>query len=147
VTDRRIFVADSFAGLPPPDEGQYPLDKGDVHHTAPLLAVSKEEVEGNFRKYGLMDDQVIFLKGWFKDTLPKAPVDKLAILRLDGDMYGSTIEALTFLYPKLSRGGYCIIDDYALEGCRQAVDDYRKKNGVNDSIMKIDWMGAYWQKR
>ena len=74
VTDRRIFVADSFAGLPPPDERQYPLDKGDVHHTAPLLAVSKEEVEGNFRKYGLMDDQVIFLKGWFKDTLRKPPL-------------------------------------------------------------------------
>jgi hypothetical protein len=95
VEDRKIYVADSFDGLPKPDTVKYPVDKDDTHYTHYLyLAVSREEVENNFRKYGLLDDQVVFLEGWFKDTLCQAPIEKLSILRLDGDMYGSTIESL-----------------------------------------------------
>jgi O-methyltransferase len=142
-----VFVADSFQGLPPPDSERWPEDKGDIHHTAPFLAVSEEEVKENFRKYGLLDDRVVFLKGWFNDTLPSAPITKLAIMRLDGDMYGSTMDALVALYPKLSDGGYCVIDDYALEGCRKAVEDYRREHAIAEEIVKIDWTGAYWRKR
>jgi O-methyltransferase len=112
INDRRVFVADSFNGLPKPDD-RYPADKGDQHHKDRYLAVSKEEVENNFRKYGLLDGQVVFLKGWFKDSLPNAPIKRLSILRLDGDMYESTRDALTNLYPKLSVGGFCIVDDYS----------------------------------
>ena len=146
VHDRRVFVADSFEGLPKPDEKNYPQDKGDDHHTYDILAVSQEQVESNFRRYDLLDDQVAFLKGWFKDTLPSAPIDKLAVLRLDGDMYESTMDALIHLYPKLSPGGFCIIDDYALSGCRQAVTDYRDKHKVTADILEVDWTGAYWRK-
>jgi O-methyltransferase len=74
VGDRRVFVADSFEGLPKPDAKQYPVDTGDQHHLLKFLAVSKEQVEANFAKYGLLDEQVVFLKGWFSDTLPKAPI-------------------------------------------------------------------------
>ncbi len=91
VADRKVFVADSFEGLPRPDAAKYPADKGDSLYKHPFLAVSRENVENNFRKYGLLDEQVVFLQGWFKDTLPKAPIQKLSILRLDGDMYGSTM--------------------------------------------------------
>jgi len=147
IADRSVFVADSFAGLPPPDGDRYPEDRGDIHHTAPLLSVSRADVENNFRKYGLLDEQVVFLQGWFKDTLPNAPVHQLAVLRLDGDMYGSTMEALQYLYPKLSAGGYCIIDDFGLQGCRRAVDDYREENGITDLIEQIDWLGAFWRKK
>ena len=94
----------------------------------------------------MLDDQVIFLEGWFKDTLPNAPIEKLSILRLDGDMYGSTIEALEALYPKLSAGGYCIIDGYALSGCKAAVNDYRVKHKIKSNIKEIDWTGIYWKK-
>jgi hypothetical protein len=147
VTDRRVFVADSFAGLPPPDVDQGPADRGDVHHThAPILAVSQQEVEANFRRYGLLDEQVVFLKGWFKDTLPSAPIEQLAILRLDGDMYGSTMDALNALYRKLSPGGFCIVDDHALPGCRQAIDDYRREHGIVEPIEVIDWTGVFWRK-
>jgi hypothetical protein len=146
IKNRKIFVADSFEGLPKPDAEKYPVDKDDQHHTHAYLAVSKEVVENNFRKYGLLDNQVVFLKGWFKDTLPGAPIEKLSILRLDGDMYGSTIESLESLYPKLSSGGFCIIDDYALPGCRSAVDDFRKKNGIGSEMKEIDWTGIYWMK-
>jgi hypothetical protein len=87
ITNRRVFVSDSFEGLPKPDANRYPQDRGDKHFIERFLAVSQEEVEQNFRKYGLLDEQVVFLKGWFKDTLPSAPIEKLAVMRLDGDMY------------------------------------------------------------
>ncbi len=147
IEDRKVYVADSFEGLPEPDPEKFPVDKGDQWHIHRYLAVSQEEVENNFRKYGLLDDSVVFLKGWFKDTLPNAPIEKLAILRLDGDMYGSTIDALTNLYPKLSQGGFCIIDDYALEGCRDAVDDFRRENEIVSEIKVVDWTGRYWRKQ
>ncbi|MEJ7583471.1 MAG: TylF/MycF family methyltransferase [Acidimicrobiales bacterium] len=146
VTDRRVFVADSFAGLPKPDEHTYSQDRGDQHHTFTHLAVSKDDVARNFEKYGLLDDQVVFLEGWFKDTLPSAPIDKLAVMRLDGDMYQSTIEALEALYPKLSPGGFCIIDDYELEGCRGAVDDFRASQGITEALIEIDWTGVFWRR-
>jgi len=146
VEDRRIFVADSFEGLPAPDAEKYPADQAGRFHTFTYLAVSKEEVEDNFRNYGLLDNQVVFLKGWFKDTLPQAPVEKLAILRLDGDMYGSTMEALENLYPRLSRGGFCIIDDYYLQGCKSAVKDYLSQHAINAEMKEIDWSGTYWRK-
>ncbi|ATZ61046.2 MAG: TylF/MycF family methyltransferase [Methanosarcinales archaeon Met12] len=147
IEDRRVFVADSFEGLPKPDAVKCPSDKGDSHYKFQFLSVSKEEVEKNFEKYGLLDKQVVFLKGWFKDTLPTAPIEKLSILRLDGDMYESTMDALNNLYPKLSQGGFCIIDDYGcLKNCKEAVDDYRAKNQINDEIKVIDWTGIYWVK-
>lgn len=147
VTDRTVWVADSFEGLPPPNTEKYPQDAGDIHHTIPKLAVSLEEVKAHFEGYGLLDDQVRFLKGWFKDTLPAAPIEELAVLRLDGDMYESTMDALTHLYPKLSVGGYLIVDDYgAVEGCKKAVHDYRQNYGVEEEMIPIDWSGAYWRK-
>ena len=147
VTDRRVWVADSFAGLPPPDPHKYPEDAGDRHHTRKELAVSLEEVRSNFERYGLLDDQVRFLKGWFRDTLPAAPIRQLAVVRLDGDMYESTMEALAVLYPKLVIGGYLIVDDYnAVEGCRKAIHDYRSRNNITDEMIPIDWTGVYWKK-
>jgi hypothetical protein len=148
ITDRRVFVADSFAGLPEPDLGKYPQDIGDKRHTVEFLAVSLDEVKSNFAKYDLLDDQVVFLQGWFAETLPVAPVDKVAVMRLDGDMYGSTMDALVNLYPKLSTGGFCIIDDYGLKNpsCKQAVDDYRAEQNIKDPLVQIDWVGVYWQK-
>ncbi len=145
VNDRRVFVADSFDGLPEPDPAHI-ADKGDTHHLYSYLKVSREEVEDNFRKYALLDDKVVFLDGWFKDTLPIAPIDKLSVLRLDGDMYGSTIEVLNTLYPKLSSGGFCIIDDYALSACQRAVDDFRRQQGIVDEMHQTDWTGRFWRK-
>jgi O-methyltransferase len=147
VTDRRVFVADSFAGLPPPDASAYPKDEGDRHHEQLFLDVSRQEVEENFRLYGLLDSQVVFLEGWFKDTLPKAPTDAFCVMRLDGDMYQSTMEALANLYPRLSPGGYCIIDDYDIPRCREAVEDYRSDQRIASPIQAIDQSGVYWQKR
>jgi O-methyltransferase len=144
---RTVWVADSFAGLPPPDPDTYPADANDPHHTySRWLAISKEEVERNFRRYGLLDQQVRFLKGWFKDTLPDAPIKQLAVLRLDGDMYESTIQALDALYHKLSPGGFVIVDDYFLKPCAQAVHDFRRAHSIDDEIIDIDGIGSYWRR-
>jgi len=144
--DRRVWVADSFQGLPAPDAEKYPEDAGDVHYRHRFLAVSAEQVRRNFGRYGLLDGQVVFLEGWFKDTLPKADIAALSVLRLDGDMYESTMDALGALYPKLSPGGYCIIDDYVLPNCQRAVHDYRAAQGITDPIIDIDQTGSYWRK-
>jgi O-methyltransferase len=148
-TSRTVWVADSFQGLPRPDIDRYPQDAGDTYwESNNVFAVSLDEVRANFAKYGLLDDQVRFLEGWFKDTLPGAPIERLAVLRLDGDMYSSTADALTHLYPKLSVGGYVIIDDYNNEPrCRQAVDDFRAARGITEQIQDIDWTGVFWQRR
>ncbi|MEO6613335.1 MAG: TylF/MycF/NovP-related O-methyltransferase [Chitinophagaceae bacterium] len=147
ITDRIVWAADSFEGLPRPDAEKYSADKDDKLYTFDELRVSLDTVKDNFKKYGLLDEQVQFLKGWFKDTLPSAPIRKLAVLRLDGDMYESTMDALQHLYPKLSAGGYIIIDDWgSVEGCRLAVQDFRKTNNITEAIIPIDEDGVYWQK-
>lgn len=145
LTDRCVWVADSFAGLPPPDVARFPADAGDAHHTHAELAVSLQRVRENFRRYGLLDGRVMFLPGWFRDTLPGAPVGRLALLRLDGDMYESTMVALESLYERLSPGGYLIVDDYGgIAQCRRAVHDFREARGVREPIRPIDWSGIYW---
>jgi len=147
VTDRIVWCADSFEGLPEPDTAHFPQDASSDHHTYEALMVTLESVQSNFVKYDLLDEQVKFLKGWFKDTLPGAPIERLSILRLDGDMYESTTEALTYLYDKLSPRGFVIIDDYGvLPACRAAVQDFRNPRGINDPILDIDGVGVYWQK-
>jgi hypothetical protein len=104
-------------------------------------------VRANFQRYDLLDDQVRFLKGWFKDTLPSAPIGKLAVIRLDGDMYESTMDGLVNLYPKLSPGGFLIVDDYgAVPSCKKAVQDYREQHGIREEIQTIDWTGIYWRR-
>ena len=147
-TDRIVWAADSFEGMPRPDP-RYAQDQSDTHwHHNAVLAVSRNDVEAAFAHYGLLDEQVRFLEGWFRFTLPIAPVKRLAVLRLDGDMYGSTMDALEHLYPKLSTGGFLIVDDYgAIRSCRQAVEDYRAKHGIRERVEKIDWTGVFWQKR
>lgn len=142
---RKVFVADSFEGLPPPDEN-YPADRGDMHHKNKYLAVSKEQVEANFKSYDLLDENVIFIKGFFEHSLANAPIEKLSILRLDGDMYSSTIQVLDVLYDKVSIGGYIIVDDFALDGCKKAIEDFRAKRQITDEIHTIDWTGVYWKK-
>jgi hypothetical protein len=147
VTDRTVWVADSFSGLPPPDAVTYPADEGLDLHKLPELAIPLEQVQDNFRRYALLDAQVRFLKGWFRDTLPAAAISQLAVMRLDGDLYQSTMEGLVNLYPKLSRGGYVIVDDYGCyEACRRAVHDFRHGHGVSDPIQEIDWTGVFWRR-
>jgi len=148
VTDRRVFVADSFEGLPPPDGARFPADRRDRLFRFDELAISEDEVRRNFAAYGLLDDQVVFLKGFFSDTLPRLAADqRFALIRLDGDMYQSTWDALSNLYDRLSPGGYVVVDDYGvLAGCRKAVRDFLAARQLAPKITPIDQAGVWWKK-
>jgi O-methyltransferase len=146
VADRRVILADSFEGLPPPSE-QFPADTGADFHTHPELAVSLEQVRANFERFGLLDDQVVFLKGWFRDTMPSVDADALAVLRLDGDMYESTIVPLTHLFDRVSAGGWVIVDDYQIMApCRDAVRDFLNDLRIRPHLHQIDHVGVYFRK-
>lgn len=145
IKDRRVIAADSFAGFPPSSAG---ADADFPFHRHADFAVSLEEVKAVFARYHVLDEQVVFLQGLFKDTLPTAPVDQLAVLRLDGDMYESTMDGLVNLYDKLSPGGTLIADDfYLFESQRRAVDEFRAAGGIDEPIVQIDHFGGYWVKR
>jgi O-methyltransferase len=147
VTERCVWLADSFRGLPAPNPDRYPLDAVMHFEGFPELAVSLEAVKENFRRFDLLDGSVRFVEGWFSDTLAHVGAERFALLRLDGDLYESTTNALDALYPKLSPGGFVVIDDYgAFEACRAAVHDYRARHGISDEIDTIDWTGVYWRK-
>ena len=147
-TTRRVWVVDSFEGLPPPNVTDYPADIVAQWHERKDLVVSLDTVKQNFARYGMLDSQVQFLKGLFKDTLPTAPIDRCAVIRLDGDMYESTMDSLKYLYPKLSPGGFVIVDDYGLpeDTSRRAVHDFRDLHGIREPIIDIDGYGAYWRR-
>ena len=147
VRDRKVWVADSFQGLPVPTAAPDVAQGEDYSaEICPALAVDLDTVIGTFGAYDLLDDQVKFLKGWFKDTLPAAPIERLALLRLDGDLYESTRDGLLALYDKLSPGGYVIVDDFCLEPCQKAVHEFRAARAIEAPLVTIDWTGVYWRK-
>jgi len=147
IKERKVYAIDSFAGLPPPKPDLFPEDEGLNLHLYPELAVSLEEVKANFDRYGLLDEQVIFVKGLFQDTLAPLDAGPFALIRLDGDLYESTYDALEALYPKLSPGGFIILDDYKLiPSVRAAVLDYRTRMGINSPMHDVDWNAVWWQK-
>lgn len=146
-SDRNVYVADSFKGLPPPDVERYPADGFSDLHTRDELAITVDTVRDHFQRFGLLTDGVHFVEGWFRDTLPALTEHRWAVIRLDGDLYESTMDALANLHPGLSPGGFCIIDDYgAYEACRDAVHDYRREHDITDPIETIDWGGAFWRR-
>lgn len=139
---KKVFVADSFCGFPTP---KFNWDKGADFLDAEELKVSEDIVRANFNRYGYFDDRVVFVKGYFEDSLPKLK-GTFSVIRADGDLFESTIDILENLYPRLSVGGFLIVDDYGLECCHQAVDQYREKYAITAPIIRIDNFGAYWQK-
>lgn len=144
---RRMWVADSFQGLPEPSSE---FDKGYDFQEArqPWLAATLETVRDNFATYGLLSETVNFLPGWFADTLKAAPVEALALLRIDADLYASTRDVLQALYDKLTPGGFIIVDDYyAFLPCRRAVDEFRNQRGITEPLTRIDWTAVFWRKR
>jgi O-methyltransferase len=151
--ERVVWVADSFEGLPEPDLAR--TKERDFYHSPVMqkayekMAASEEEVRRNFAAYGLLDENVRFLKGWFKDTLSSASIKQLALIRLDGDFYESTTDALNALYNKLVPGGFVIIDDYGEDvwtDCRAAVDEFRTSHRISEPLISVDSKCSFWRK-
>jgi O-methyltransferase len=145
---RKVYVCDSFEGLPDANVTEYPADEGlGFLSKVEELKISLDTVRDNFAAYDLLDDDVVFVKGFFSSTLPALDPGKLALMRLDGDLYESTIVALDNLYPRLSPGGYVIVDDYSsIPACAAAVDDYRRTHKIEASLTQVDWTGVWWRK-
>lgn len=146
--DRRVWLFDSFQGLPKPDSASFPKDKGDELWTfSGYLGVAVEQVKANFQRYELLDGRDRLVPGWFRDTVLSADVDTISVLRLDGDMYESTWVVLTHLYPKVSPGGFVIVDDFgAIPACKDAVEDFRFKYSITAPMTPVDWTGVFWRK-
>jgi hypothetical protein len=144
--DRNVWLADSFSGMPlsaRSEDLEYEMDKSRL----PFLAVTMDEVKRNFDRFELLDEQVRFIPGWFDQSLRRSDTGPLSLLRVDCDLYSSTWSALTELYPRLSRGGWVIIDDYGiLPPCQQAVDDFRDRHGVTEELERIDEHAVCWKK-
>jgi O-methyltransferase len=146
IADRFVYLADSFKGVPEPNIDKFPADEH-LKGLHKAFEVPIEQVKANFEAFGLLDSQVIFVEGWFKDTLSSLSESRFALIRLDGDLYESTVQALDALYPLLSPGGFVIVDDYgAFEPCRRAVGEYREKHSITAPLQKVDWTGVWWRK-
>jgi len=145
--NKKVFVCDSFEGLPKPS-GKFSSDNGDIHYTFKNLAISLTEVQKNFVSFHCLDENVIFIKGFFGESLPNnEQIKKLALLRMDGDMYESTHDVFYALYDKVEHNSPVIIDDYCLRGCRDCVTDFRAAKKIDEQIFTIDRCGIYWIKK
>jgi hypothetical protein len=145
--ERLVYIADSFQGLP--NDSTDPKDRAAHALLDPIqhLSTSRKQVEDGLNFFGLNDNQIVFLEGWFKDTLVNLPDRPIALARLDGDYYESTMDAIETIYPKLSKGGFLIVDDYNLPlGCKRAINEYRKTHNISDEIIKINNQAIYWRK-
>lgn len=153
---RKFWGFDSFAGLP------NNITNADgvwgVAGKGGDMAVSQERFEGNMKRWGAWNDsRIVISKGYFSETLPMSRVDKISFLRLDGDIFVSTWEALEFLYHKVVSGGYIYVDDYgSFEGCREAVDKFRVKHQIyeplryvreENQIKYIMFEAVWWKKK
>ena len=156
-SNRKIWLFDSFEGLPEPTDKDGLLAKNCALNktSGKLLPINEcvgslEDVEKIFfSKLKINKENIKIKKGWFQDTLPeaKSKIGPIAILRLDGDWYESTKSCLDNLYDNVICEGYIIIDDYGhWEGTRKAVDEFLKKRKLNSSLIKIDCTGIYFQK-
>lgn len=147
--DRKIFAADSFAGLPEPDPQESPDDAIFYHLLESIgrFRSSLDEVNDTLRRYNLLGGRVVPIPGWFRDSLKRAPIESLALIRLDATFHRSTHDALEALYPKLSRGGFLICADYGVPtGARRAVDEYRLEYGIEEPLLEIDGQGVLWRR-
>lgn len=152
ITDRKIFLYDTFEGMSEPTEndkdyrgqsadGLLQRDSKEVQDSvwcySPL-----EEVKTNMKSTNYPDAQIVFVKGKVEETIPKTIPSIIALLRLDTDWYESTKHELIHLFPLLKQQGVIIIDDYGYwEGCRKAVDEYFNQNKIQILLSRIDYTG------
>ncbi len=145
---RRVVAADTFAGLPPPDP-RYPKDALTTFnfHLREELSIGAAQVRSNFERYGLWGPRVVLLEGLFCNTLPQYPYGPIAVLRMDGDLYSSTMDTLVHLYDRVSPGGIVISDDYGVViDARRAVLDFRAQRGITSEMLRVDKDAVFWRK-
>ena len=166
---RRVYLCDSFKGIPPQDTYEtsssepMPLEIRGAYsdrwaHTMNLLNHnSAERVKRDAAAFGLDVGRLRFVEGFFNESIPRllaaAPDLRFAVVRLDGDTFRSTYETIELLYPRLSDGGFLIVDDYmGWTTCRTAINMWREKHNVTEPIIVVPHgefdiiNGVYWRK-
>jgi O-methyltransferase len=145
---REIYLYDTFSGMSAPSQ-----DDGEAAHkifsknrtsenSSNWLFCPIEEVKGNILETGYPTEKCHFIQGKVEDTIPKESPQKIALLRLDTDLYESTKHELTHLFPRLSPKGVIILDDYGFwKGARKAVDEYIMENKLCILLNRIDNQG------
>ena len=162
---RRVHLFDSFQGIPEagPKDAEWPgigarpgVDKSGRLRSTGVSVCSRRQVEEHMAAWGIDPRLLVYHEGWFQETLAEiarrredfgaafSDPTEIAILRLDGDLYESTKVCLEHLYPNLVRGGLCIVDDYALEGCRAACLEYF--DGEPEGLTEIGGGPVWWEK-
>lgn len=155
---RRVLLLDSFEGLPPATDRDGPLARqwqADSNNPGyhDNCTANLDDVRNSFQALGVPTQSWEIIPGWFDQTVP-ALADRLhesgiALLRLDGDWYDSTIICLEHLAPLVSEEGVILVDDYyAWDGCARAVHDYLSSNDLAWRLRQIpEGIGAYMVKR
>jgi len=162
LSSRPVYLCDSFQGLPLPRQGSMRAGSDAIFHTQnKMLSVGVQKVLQNFERYGINSSQVVPVEGYFVDSMPKlrsslmSRGEKLAILRMDGDMYDSTVDVLYNLYDLVEVGGLVVIDDFGwspnvMFGARDAILDFRSLHGIegdaSHAVRNIDNTGAWFRK-
>lgn len=140
----RVHLFDSFEGIP--QAGEHDTEYLDAGHAAGLSSCSIETTQQQMKAWGIPDELLVYHKGWFVETIPFALAStktdsffdrRIALLRLDGDLYESTKVSLELLYPLVSPGGIVMVDDWVLSGCRKACQEYFGPAGAPGPISFI----------
>lgn len=150
-TDKKIYMYDTYSGMSEPTEkdvdfeGNPSINKWkkmerDEHNKWDYASL--KEVKNNMRKTNYPDEKIIYIKGKVENTIPEKIPEKISILRLDTDWYESTYHELIHLFPRLSKNGVLIIDDYGhWQGSKEAVDNYIEENKVKILLNRVDYTG------
>jgi cephalosporin hydroxylase len=145
--DRKVWVIDPFRASPTSNTAAGPessLPGGGLGF--PDLLGDLNSVRDGFARFDLLDDRVRFLQGPPGHTVADAPIEKVSLLRIGGDLDGAIGDVLDALYDKVAVGGFVVADQYGTASVQQAVEEFRSRRGIADPIERTDWVGAYWRK-
>jgi hypothetical protein len=151
-TTRELHLFDTFEGMPKPTAADVDLNGHSADRffrklqtgpdTSNFCRATLEEVRLAMNSTGYDEGLVYFVKGRVEETIPKHAPDSIALLRLDTDWYESTKHELEHLFPRLSKHGVLIVDDYGhWEGARKAVDEYFAENEIKILLSRVDYTG------
>jgi O-methyltransferase len=150
VMDRDIYLYDTFDGMTAPTDVDRDLQGTfgrDLFKPSAIpnsmtnwLKCSVARVRSVVQATGYPGERLHFVQGPVESTVPSQSPSDIAVLRLDTDWYASTRHELHHLYPRLSRGGVLIIDDYGhWQGARQAVDEYFAGASPRIFLSRVDY--------
>jgi cephalosporin hydroxylase len=132
---RRLWVADRFGGGTAPEE-----------HGPAWFEPDLNAVRDGFARFNLLDERVHFLQGAPGETLAEAPIEGIALLRIDRQEPEEVSAILRATYDRVRPGGFVVIDDYGSDACAAAVEAFRSERGIDAELERIDWSASYWRK-